>query len=104
MRQSIGPQPQSLLSIRGRTPYLELAFVIGVICSAFTSVIWEYGTIALLWSLFGRLRRWDRPAEVLEASERALPVHPTQGPSAKARHSFPQTITTVQTTWTVASP
>jgi hypothetical protein len=27
----------------GRTPYLELAVVIGVICAAFTSLVWEYG-------------------------------------------------------------
>jgi hypothetical protein len=45
----------------GRTPYLELAVVIGVICAAVTSLIWEYGTIALLWSLFGRLHRDHHP-------------------------------------------
>jgi TraX protein len=45
----------------GRTPWLELTAGICALCAAFTSLIWEYGTIAFLWAWFGRLRRDRHP-------------------------------------------
>jgi hypothetical protein len=44
-----------------QTPRLEIVVTLAMITAGATSLIWEYGSIGLLWALFGRLTREKHP-------------------------------------------
>ena len=69
-----------------RTPYPELMVAIGAFCAGLTSLIWEYGTIALLWALFGRLRRDRHPLASAVGAVSALLLIAAYWPQFAGKH------------------